>query len=69
MEQIIDGKRYDTETATLVTSDYYWDGSNHDRHGRNTFLYKTSKGNFFLHDTTRWEGERNYLEAISEGEA
>ena len=51
MEQIIDGKRYDTETATLVTSDYYWDGSNHDRHGRNTFLYKTSKGNFSLHHT------------------
>ena len=69
MKQIINGKRYNTEKATLVASDRYWDGSNWDRHGRNTSLYKTRNGRFFLHHETRWQGERDYLEAIGKGEA
>ena len=64
MQQIIDGKMYDTETADLVASDNYWDGSNWDRHGRNTFLYKTKRGAFFVHHTTRWQGERDSIQAI-----
>jgi len=28
MKQIIEGIRYDTEKATLLTSDRFWDGSN-----------------------------------------
>jgi len=69
LERIIDGKRYSTITASLVASNRYWDGSNWDRSGRCTYLYKTARGNFFLHHTTRWQGERDTLEAISEGEA
>jgi len=69
MKQIIDGKLYNTETADVIASDNYWDGSNRDRHGRNTFLYKTKKGAFFLHHTTRWQGERDSIEAISDDEA
>jgi hypothetical protein len=66
MEQIIEGKKYNTATADLVTSDRYWDGSNFERSGRNTYLYKTKKGNFFLHHFTQWQGERESIEAISE---
>lgn len=69
MKQVIDGKVYDTETADLVASDNYWDGSNWDRHGRNTYLYKTKRGNFFAYHKTRWQGERNYIEALSIAEA
>jgi len=69
MKQIIEGKLYDTETATLLASDRYWDGHNWERHGRNTYLYRTRKGNFFLHKTTLWQGERDSIQAISEEEA
>ncbi len=69
MEQIINGKTYDTETAVEVASNRYWDGSNWERSGRNTFLYKTKKGNFFLHHTTRWQGERDRIEPVDIEEA
>ena len=44
MEQIINGLRYDTETAALVASDRWWDGHNFERNGRNTYLYRTKAG-------------------------
>lgn len=69
MKQVINGKLYDTEKADLVASDRYWDGHNWDRHGRNVYLYKTKKGNFFLAHTTRWEGERDHIEPLSKEEA
>jgi len=69
LKRIIDGKTYNTEKATLVASNSYWDGSNWDRHGRNMYLYQTPKGNFFLHRVTRWQGERDTLESISPEEA
>jgi hypothetical protein len=69
VKAIIDGKLYNTETATEVASDHYWDGHNWERHGRNTFLYKTKKGNFFLCHKTLWQGERGSIEQVSDGEA
>jgi len=69
MKQIINGKQYNTETAILVASNNYWDGHNWERGGRNTFLYKTKKGNFFLYYATLWQGERDYIEPISTNEA
>lgn len=65
MKQIINRKVYDTETATLIASDRFWDGSNFERGGRNTYLYKTAKGNFFSYHTTQWQGERNSIEALT----
>lgn len=65
MRQIVDGRLYDTEKAQLVAHDRYWDGRNWDRHGRNTYLFKTAKGRFFLHHTTRWQGERDRIEPIT----
>jgi hypothetical protein len=69
VKQVIGGKVYDTEKAELVASNRYWDGSNWERHGRNTFLYKTAKGNFFLHHTTLWQGERETIEPVNVEEA
>lgn len=69
MRQIIDGKRYDTDKAQEVASDRYWDGNNWERQGRNTYLFKTEKGNFFLHRTTLWQGEMDSIEAITKEEA
>jgi hypothetical protein len=69
MRQIIDGKLYDTEKSQLLAHDRYWDGSNFERNGRNTYLYKTDKGRFFLYHSTLWQGERNFIEAITKEEA
>ncbi|MDL1909857.1 hypothetical protein FBQ81_04050 [Chloroflexi bacterium CFX6] len=69
MKQIINRKVYDTKTASLVASDRYWDGSNFERHGRNTYLYKTPNGAFFSHHTTQWQGERDSIQALSVDEA
>lgn len=69
METIISGKKYNTATAQLVASDRYWDGHNWERHGRNQYLYRTQKGNFFIHNTTMWQGERDTIKAISKDEA
>ena len=69
MKQIINGVRYDTEKAELVADDKYWDGHNWDRKGRNKSLYKTKKGNFFIFNESRWQGEFNEIESISKDEA
>jgi len=57
MIKIINGKRYDTKTASMIES---WDnglGSN-DFHNCSEDLYRTSKGNYFIHGDggamTRW---------------
>ena len=48
MRQVIDGKIYDTETATLL---HGWDNGN--SHGdfkyRSKDLYRTPRGRYFLH--------------------
>lgn len=69
MKQIIDRKEYDTEKAALVASDHFWDGSNFERSGRNTYLYKTQNGRYFAHHTTQWQGERDTIEALTIEEA
>ena len=69
MVRIINRVRYDTRKATLISSDDYWDGRNWDRNGRNTYLYRGKHGSFFLHHTTRWQGELCRLEAIDDEEA
>lgn len=62
-QQVIDGKRYDTETARLV---YNWDSghSSDDFNQRSKGLYRTTNGNWFiLHaggpatDMAKWYGD------------
>lgn len=69
MTRIVNRQRYSTETATLLASDVYWDGHNMERSGRNTWLYRTPKGAYFLVHRTCWQGEEDSLEPIEEEEA
>ena len=47
MKQIINGKRYDTETATEVAG--YTFGNRTDFKGIEETLYRTGKGTWFIH--------------------
>ena len=69
MEAIIGRVRYRVADSTLLAHDCYWDGSNMERHGRNTFLYRTPRGRYFAVHLTMWQGERDYIEPLSEDEA
>jgi hypothetical protein len=69
MRKVIDGKTYNTETAQLIADDVYWDGSNFERNHRNTWLYKTPKGAYFVVIGSHWQGERDTLKPVSEEEA
>lgn len=67
--EVIGGKRYSTETATLLAGDDYWDGNNYERHGRNTFLYRTPKNNYFVLNLTQWQGEADGISPLTKDEA
>ena len=67
--RIIGRKRYSVKTAELIAHDAYWDGSNFERSGRNTFLYRTPNGNYFVVNLTQWQGERDTLEPVTQEEA
>jgi hypothetical protein len=67
--EVRSGKRYDTSKATCIADNEYWDGSNFERHGRNTHLYRTNNGAYFAVHSTQWQGEQNTLEVLSEEEA
>ena len=47
MDWVVAGKRYRTNTATLIAHDAYWNGYSCEQGGRNTFLFRTPNGNFF----------------------
>ena len=64
--RIIEGKRYNVETATLIAGNDYWDGHNFERSGTNTFLYRTAKGRYFQVRLTQWQGEQDFLTRISQ---
>jgi len=66
---VINGKKYRTETATVLAHDCYWDGHNFERHGRNTWLLRTPKGRYFLQQQSLWQGERDYIEPVGKEEA
>lgn len=59
--RVVDRKRYSVSKSTLLAGDNYWDGHNHERHGTNTFLYRTKNGNYFIVTLTQWEGSRDTL--------
>lgn len=69
MDEIIGGRRYRTETATLIASDVWWDGHNDERNGTNSFLFKTPNGAFFLQFQSQWQGSRDTITPITMGEA
>ena len=63
--RVVNRKRYSVETATLLAGDDYWDGHNHERSGRNMWLYRTPRGNYFTVTLTQWQGETEHLEPCS----
>ena len=67
--RIIERKRYSVTTATLIAHDAYWDGHNFERHGRNTYLYRTPKGNYFTVNLSQWQGEDDTLNPCTLDEA
>ncbi len=69
MKAVIGGVRYDTEKAQIIAHDCYWDGHNMERNGRNTYLYKTPNGRYFLVRLTLWQGERDSIEPLTKDEA
>ena len=69
MTAIVDRVRYDTEKATLLCGDDYWDGHNFERQGRNSFLYRTPKGRYFFTNFSQWQGEADTLAPCSVSEA
>ena len=69
MQAVIEGKRYNTQTAILIADNGWWDGHNHERHGRNSFLYRTPRGAYFFMHRTCWEGENDRIETCSPDEA
>jgi len=69
MQAIINRRRYDTDKATLLAGDDYWDGHNWERNGRQTFLYRTPKGAYFAAYLTSWQGERDSLRPLDLEEA
>lgn len=69
MKKVIGGIRYDTEKATIIAHDCYWDGHNWERDGTNTFLYKTAKNRYFVVYQTLWQGQRDTLKPLTVDEA
>ncbi len=66
---VVAGKRYSTDTATLIAHDEYWNGHNCEQGGRNTFLFRTAKGNFFAQYQTLLQGEINKIAPLETNEA
>lgn len=71
ISQVIAGIRYNTEadSTTLIAHNEYWDGSNFERGGRNTHLYRTAKGRYFAAYATQWQGESSYIEPLDLADA
>ncbi len=67
--RIVNRKRYSTKTSILIAGDDYWDGHNFERRGRNRFLYRTKRGNYFTVTLTTWLGEADRLDPITLDEA
>lgn len=65
----IDGIKFDSEKATCIASNEYWDGHNWERRGRNLHVYKTKNGRYFSVGRTQWQGEHDTLESLTKEQA
>lgn len=70
MIRVVEGIRYDTEKSYLLAHDQAWNGTGHDRTGRNTFLFRSLQaGLFFQVLITAWEWERDKLIPLTRDQA
>lgn len=66
---IVDHVEYSTKTATLIAHDAYLPGGSSERSGKNTFLYRTPHGAYFVVDVTIWPNEKDALTPVNSAEA
>ena len=64
MTRIVNRTRYDVSKAELLAGDDFWDGHNFERSGRQRFLYRTPRGNYFTVNLSQWQGEQDTLEPV-----
>lgn len=69
VEAIIHRRRYDTATAAPLADDEYVDGSNRLQLGRATHLYRGPGGAYFAYHESLWQGERDRIVPLSDGDA
>ena len=69
MTRVVNRTRYDVEKAVIIAGDDFWDGNNWERSGRNSWLYRTPKGLYFVVTFTQWQGEQDRLEPVELDEA
>lgn len=69
MDWVVAGRRYRTETATLLASDAYWNNYNREQNGRNTFLFRTPNGSYFAQHQTLVPGEADSIRPLDVSEA
>ena len=69
MWEVIGGKRYRTEGAELLASDAYGENGTRERVGRNSFLFRTANGSYFMQLQTTWERETDCLSPLARDEA
>ncbi len=63
------GKRYRTDTATLIAHNSYWNGHSWEQDSRNIFLFRTPNGNFFAQYQTLLPGEFDRVTPLEINEA
>jgi hypothetical protein len=69
MTRVVEGKRYCTDTATLLAHDEYWNGHTYEQNGRNTFLFRTRNGSFFAQHQTLLPVITSEIVPLDESEA
>jgi hypothetical protein len=69
MQAIINGKRYDTSKAELICHNNYLGGRNYNREGLSSSLFRTKKGNFFIHHEHLWESDADSITPITLSDA
>jgi len=69
MNWVVAGKRYRTDTATLIAHDAYWNGHSWEQGGCNTFLFRTPSGNFFTQYQTLLPAETGKITPLEIDEA
>lgn len=62
MNKVIEGRRYDTDTAKFV-------GESDEVYARKTELYRKKNGEFFMLHWTRWNNEKDEIVPLSLEEA
>ena len=67
--EVIGGKRYRTQGAEMLANDMHCDGRSNERIGRNTFLFRTPKGAYFMLLQSTWPLEHDVISPLARDEA